>query len=102
MNNRMQEQLSDVVAGRLKRGEKFNILDVREQEEWDSGHIPNATHIPLGQLEHRYSELNAAEEIVVVCRSGKRSEKACEILSAKGYNVINMIGGMSEWPGQVE
>lgn len=98
----MQEQLAHEVALRINKKENFEILDVREPEEWESGHIPGAKHIPLGQLEARYKELDPGKETVVVCRSGNRSGMACEYLSAMGYNVINMLGGMSNWPGNIK
>jgi len=95
-------QLPFEVKDRLKRGEKFTILDVREPDEWESGHIPQAKHIPLGQLESRLHELDPNEETVVVCRSGGRSNVACEFLSDLNYNVINMPGGMTAWQGDIQ
>ncbi|MFD1177421.1 rhodanese-like domain-containing protein [Paenibacillus puldeungensis] len=90
------------LSERLKSGERMNILDVREPEEWAEGHIPGAKHIPLGQLYNRHVELDPEQEHVVVCRSGGRSAMACELLSEGGYNVINMVGGMLAWPGDIE
>lgn len=90
------------VEDRLRKGETFEILDVREHEEWVSGHIPEAKHIPLGQLEARIQELDPEIETIVVCRSGNRSGMACEYLSAMGYKVVNMQGGMSQWTGNTK
>ncbi len=74
------------------------ILDVREQDEWDAGHIPNATLIPLGQLQNRASELPKDKEIVVVCRSGKRSATGRDTLLNAGFaSVTSMAGGMVAW-----
>lgn len=98
----MREQLPHEVAERIQKGEKFEILDVREHDEWESGHIPEARHIPLGELQGRHNELSKDREMVVVCRSGKRSGVACDLLSTLGYKVVNMPGGMSMWPGQVK
>jgi len=100
-SNLVRLQLPFEVKERLKRGDKFTILDVREHEEWEAGHIPQAKHIPLGELETRLNELNPNEETVVVCRSGGRSGIACEFLAAMNYNVINMSGGMTAWQGDV-
>ena len=86
----------------LFRSDKFTVLDVREPDEWASGHIPGAKHIPLGELETRHGELDKKSETVVVCRSGGRSSVACEFLSGMGYNVINMPGGMTAWQGDIE
>lgn len=97
-----KEQLPNEVAERLKKGEKLNILDVREHDEWESGHIPGAKHIPLGEINRALNEVDPKQETVVVCRSGGRSGRACEYLSSLGYNVVNMPGGMSEWSGDIE
>ena len=73
------------------------LLDVREQEEWDAGHAPEAVHIPLSELPERYVELNGDEEILVICRSGGRSAKAAEFLLRQGHAAINVAGGMLAW-----
>lgn len=84
-----------------KRNSGAFILDVREQEEWDSVHIPDATLIPLGQLESRLSEVPRDQEIVVVCRSGNRSATGRDILRQAGFeNVTSMAGGMNIWQAQ--
>jgi rhodanese-related sulfurtransferase len=77
------------------------FLDVREQEEWDSFHIPSTTLIPLGQLESRLSEIPKDQQIVVVCRSGNRSKQGRDILIQAGYTkVTSMTGGVTEWKTQ--
>ncbi len=74
------------------------FLDVREQSEWDSFHIPNTTLIPLGELPNRLNELPTDQPIVVVCRTGNRSPEGRDILLAAGFtNVISMTGGVTEW-----
>ena len=74
------------------------ILDVREQSEWDEFHIPGATLIPLGQLASRVDELPEDQEIVVVCRSGNRSQEGRDILLDAGFDkVTSMAGGVNEW-----
>ena len=90
------------VALRLNRGEKLYMLDVREPEEWAAGHLEGAKHIPLGQLTGRLHELDKSKEIIVICRSGNRSGLACELLSEKGFDVVNMTGGMNNWNDVVE
>lgn len=80
------------------RDEGALILDVREPEEWNAGHIPGATLIPLGQLESRVDELPRDQQIVVVCRSGNRSQTGRDILLSAGFeNVTSMSGGMNDW-----
>ncbi|OJX41563.1 MAG: hypothetical protein BGO78_01790 [Chloroflexi bacterium 44-23] len=74
------------------------MLDVREPEEYESGHIPGSLLIPLGELPDRLSELARDEPIVVVCRSGNRSTTGRDILKRAGYEeVTSMAGGMNQW-----
>lgn len=73
------------------------VLDVRTQEEWDEYHAPNATLIPLDQLPNRLSEIPKDQEILVVCRSGNRSQQGRDILLQAGYNATSMTGGLKEW-----
>lgn len=89
------------VESRLARGESPTLLDVREVGEWAEGHIAGAKHIPLGQLLDRLQELDPAAETIVVCRSGNRSGLACELLSERGYRVVNMTGGLLAWTGSL-
>lgn len=79
------------------------IIDVREPAEYAFGHIPGAISIPLGQLEERAATLDAGAEIAIVCRTGNRSDMACNMLAAKGFTRLkNVIPGMSQWKGEVE
>ena len=81
-----------------KRDAGAFILDVREQFEWDEYHIPGATLIPLGELASRLDEIPTDQEIVVVCRSGNRSQDGRDILKANGLEqVSSMAGGMLDW-----
>ncbi len=74
------------------------ILDVREPYEWDAVHIPGATLIPLGTLAQRVTDVPKDKEIVVVCRSGNRSQQGRDILLQAGFTrVTSMAGGMNQW-----
>jgi rhodanese-related sulfurtransferase len=73
------------------------VLDVRTQEEWDEYHAPNTTLIPLDQLPSRLSELPKDQDILIVCRSGNRSQEARDILLDAGFNATSMAGGLKEW-----
>lgn len=74
------------------------LLDVRTQEEWDDFHAPNTTLIPLDQLESRLDELPQDEQIVVVCRSGNRSQAGRDILLSNGFERATSVrGGLNEW-----
>jgi rhodanese-related sulfurtransferase len=82
------------------KGSAF-FVDVREQSEWDSFHIPNTTLIPLGELPNRLNEVPKDKPIVVVCRSGNRSQEGRDILLKAGYtNVTSMSGGVTDWKAQ--
>ena len=80
-----------------KRRAEFHLLDVREDDEWDAGHIDGAQHIPLGELGDRLSELPTGQHIVAVCRSGGRSGSAVRGLKTLGYEAENLDGGVTAW-----
>lgn len=87
-----------VAEAAAKRQAGAFVLDVREPEEWTEYHIPGATLIPLGQLETRLKEVPRDKEVVVVCRSGNRSQAGRDILTKAGYTqVTSMAGGLKEW-----
>jgi rhodanese-related sulfurtransferase len=73
------------------------LLDVREPDEWQAGHIEGAVHIPLGELPSRLAEVPDDGELVVVCRSGARSAQAVAWLAQNGYEALNLRGGMGAW-----
>ncbi|MHA1718559.1 MAG: rhodanese-like domain-containing protein [Promethearchaeota archaeon] len=76
------------------------VLDVRSQNEYDSGHINNSILIPVDELENRFSEIEHYKntEIIVYCRSGSRSRVASVILTSNGFSKIyNMMGGILAW-----
>jgi len=73
------------------------LLDVRQPEEFRSGHIPGAKLIPLSELSAHLHELPKNQEIICVCRSGNRSLSATRQLAGAGYNAFNLHGGMIAW-----
>jgi phage shock protein E len=74
------------------------VLDVRQPDEWNAVHIPGATLIPLDQLPARVNEVPKDKEVVVVCRSGNRSQAGRDILKSAGFShVTSMSGGMNQW-----
>lgn len=87
---------------KLENNDKFAFIDCREQEEWNEAHIEGATLLPLSvfadNFENVLTDKNA--EIVIQCRSGKRSMNACMFLLSKGYtNLTNLEGGILAWSG---
>ena len=76
------------------------VVDVRETGEWSAGHIPNARHIALGQLDNRIGELDKlkAKPVIVCCASGNRSSSACGKFKKAGFErVFNLNGGIRAW-----
>ena len=88
----------------IDSSEDYIILDVREQDEYDSGHIPGALLIPNTEIEARAEDALTDKEqlILVYCRSGRRSKLAAEILVELGYTNIREFGGIIDWPYEVE
>lgn len=82
---------------KMKQAKRPLILDVRQPEEFRTGHIIGAKLIPLGELNRRLNELPKDKEIVCVCASGSRSRSATKMLLRAGYNAIDMKGGMLMW-----
>jgi rhodanese-related sulfurtransferase len=77
------------------------LLDVRTQEEWDDFHAPQATLIPLDELANRVDEVPRDRDIVVICRSGNRSDVGRDTLLQAGYtNVTSVDGGMNSWASE--
>lgn len=102
MQGQVKEIMPEELIAKLEKGEKLQVIDVREEEEWNDGHIAEAKLIPLGYLPHRLNELDKETPIVMICRSGGRSHRATEYLTELGFDVTNMVGGMLAWPGEIE
>lgn len=80
------------------RLQTVTVVDVRSANEWATGHIPGAIHIPLGYLTDRLSEISAGRPVVLQCQTGSRSAIAASILERAGFaNVINLAGGITAW-----
>ena len=84
--------------------EGYIILDVREQDEYDAGHIPGAILIPYTQIAEKAEEVltDKNQLILVYCRSGRRSKIAAEALLELGYTNIKEFGGIIDWPYETE
>ena len=104
-NYRRNNNPSTALPAEISVSEAYNkyqngayVLDVRTQEEWNDFHAPNTTLIPLDQLPAHLNELPRDQEIVIVCRSGNRSQQARDILLNAGFQqVASMQGGLNEW-----
>jgi rhodanese-related sulfurtransferase len=83
--------------GRLKNGKRPLVIDVRQPDEYRTGHILGAKLIPLNKLSSRMDDLPQSREIVCVCASGNRSGSATQMLIKAGFNAVNLKGGMNSW-----
>ena len=94
------QEIDSIAALQLINHKHAIILDVREEQEFNAGHILNAKLIPLGKLTERIGELerNRAQAIVVMCRTGQRSATACVLLGKQGFaQAYNLRGGVQAW-----
>lgn len=94
------KDVDHIAAMQLINHKNALVLDVREQKEYDEGHILNSKLIPVGKLAERIGELEKYREhpIVVVCRSGHRSAAACALLGKQGFaQAYNLDGGVIAW-----
>lgn len=101
----MYEQITPEKAKEIMdSGEDMVILDVREQDEFDAGHIPGAILIPYTEIDQKAEEMlpDKDKQILVYCRSGRRSKIAAESLAKLGYTNIKEFGGIIDWPYEVE
>jgi rhodanese-related sulfurtransferase len=73
------------------------VLDVRESEEWDAGHVAGSVHIPLTTLPQRLGELPADHDVLVVCKVGARSAQATMFLQSHGIAAANLVNGLIAW-----
>jgi rhodanese-related sulfurtransferase len=76
------------------------LLDVREPEEWQAGHAPDASFIPMSFVAARIGELPSDRPIVVMCRSGGRSALVTEALVGLGFDAVNLAGGIEAWAAE--
>jgi len=100
---RVRETTVDVIKSRLDRGEKFTLVDVREESEFAKDHLPGAIHMGKGvierDVEQRVPDLKT--ELVLYCGGGFRSALAADNLQKMGYtNVLSMDGGIRDWRGK--
>ena len=92
----VREIVIDELKIALNGGAK--IIDVREADEYESGHVPTAKHIPLATIPNSLDLFRSNDDVYLVCHSGGRSMRACEFLHEQGItNVVNVIGGPAGW-----
>lgn len=100
----MKEITVQELKEKKEAGENFVLIDVREDFEYLVSNL-DGTHIPLGDLDSRLSEIEDQKdaELIIMCRSGGRSGKACNLLTGKGFtNVSNLKGGITAWSKEID
>ena len=108
MSQAPTQQIPEITATELKQrldsGEDLQVIDVREAHEVAIAAIPNSTHIPLGQVLERMSEIDPNRETVVHCKMGGRSARAIDALQRSGFQgkLINLKGGIIGWSNEVD
>jgi rhodanese-related sulfurtransferase len=85
----------DEFANRLAEGAR--VIDVREPDEYHAGHVPSAELIPLGTVANHLDRFVAGGTTYLICKSGARSMRACELASSQGYDAVNVTGGTAAW-----
>ena len=105
MNENSYQQITQEAAKEMMDTQEVVILDVREQHEYDSGHIPGAVLLPVGTITEDTAAAvidNLDTVVLVYCRSGNRSKTASQALADLGYTNVYEFGGINDWPYEVE
>ena len=105
MNENSYQQITQEAAKEMMDTQEVVLLDVREQHEYDSGHIPGAVLLPVGTIteDTAAAVINDLDTVVLVyCRSGNRSKTASQALVDLGYTNVYEFGGINDWPYEVE
>jgi rhodanese-related sulfurtransferase len=92
-----QEVTIDQLEQAIAQG--ATVIDVREANEFESGHVPNAKHIALNTIPDRISEIPKDEQVWIICQAGGRSMTAANYLEAQGFDVVSVAGGTGSWIG---
>ncbi|MGH8179255.1 MAG: rhodanese-like domain-containing protein [Steroidobacter sp.] len=84
-------------VARRDRGDPLTLLDVREAWELGVASVPDVVHIPMGEIADRVGELDRTREVIVLCRSGRRSLEVAKYLQQNGFKAVNLAGGILAW-----
>ena len=89
-------------VARRERGESLTLLDVREDWELGVASVPDVVHIPMGEVADRLGELDRGREVVVLCRSGRRSLQVANFRQQNGFRAVNLAGGILAWSRELD
>ena len=98
------QQISQETAKEMMDSQELIILDVREQSEYDSGHIPGSVLLPVGSIDQDTAAAVIPDKdstVLVYCRSGNRSKTASAALAELGYTAVYEFGGINTWPYEI-
>lgn len=100
----MKEITVKELKEKMDAGEDFQLIDVRQPNEWEIAKIEGAKLIPLGEIVQRMDELDDSKEIVMQCKSGGRSARAMMMLEQAGYKgeMKNLVGGIGAWSAEID
>lgn len=89
----------EIDVGELARRHQAGatVVDVRNLDEYEAGHVPGARLVPLPEVADRRAEIPASGEVLVICKSGGRSLRAAELLREQGVDAVNVAGGTMAW-----
>ena len=90
------------LVARRQRGDVLTLLDVREGWELGVASVPDVVHIPMGEVADRLGELDRTREVVVLCRSGRRSLQVANFLQQNGFQAVNLAGGILAWSRELD
>ena len=86
----------------LSEGNPPALIDIRETWELETGLIAGSVHIPMGEVADRLGELDRGREVVVLCRSGRRSLQVANFLQQNGFRAVNLAGGILAWSRELD
>ncbi|HEM5028452.1 MULTISPECIES: rhodanese-like domain-containing protein [Streptococcus] len=96
---KQKESLSLQDLPKVLEDKNTKLLDVREVDEFASGHIPEAINQPLSQIDQFKGDKN--KHYLIICQSSMRSQRATDYLTSQGYQAVNVQGGMNAWTGDI-
>lgn len=99
MGGMSDDEVVQIEVGQLplEFGPGAVLLDVREDDEWHSGHVAGAQHIPMGDVPTRIDEIDRDATLYVICHAGGRSQRVAQYLARNGFEPVNVVGGMLSW-----